>query len=79
MIQVFNFGRNLKHCDKPYIPMEYENMRGNEFYGVWKETRPLQFISLYSFFKYMTLPKTTQVLVLPARSEQYGLFLTPND
>ncbi len=27
----------------------------------------------------MTQPSTTQVLALPARSEQYGLFLTPND
>ncbi len=27
----------------------------------------------------MTHPSTTQVLALPARSEQYGLFLTPND
>ena len=32
-----------------------------------------------SFLNYMTQPSTTQVLALPARSEQYGLFLTPND
>ena len=28
---------------------------------------------------YMTQPSTTQVLARPARSEQYGLFLTLND
>ncbi len=27
----------------------------------------------------MTQPSTTKVLALPARSEQYGLFLTPYD
>ena len=32
-----------------------------------------------SFLNYMTQPSTTQVMALPARSEQYGLFLTPND
>ncbi len=32
-----------------------------------------------SFLNYMTQPSTTQVLALPARSEQYGLCLTPND
>ena len=30
-----------------------------------------------SLLNYMAQPSTTQVLALPARSEQYALFLTP--
>ena len=50
--------------------MECEKVQGNEFYG---SSFPR------SFFNYMAQPSNTQVLALPARSEQCGLFLTRND
>ena len=47
--------------------MGYEKVRGNKFFAVCFLV-PLN---------YMTQPSTTQVLALPATSEQYALFLTP--
>ena len=66
------FGRSIlagsyKLCTKFYMPMECEKVRGNEF------MLSPQFLKLYD------PTYTTKVLALPARSEQYGLFLTPND
>ncbi len=65
--------------------MGYEKVRGNKFFDVCelaqlplhkKTTRFLSATGL-SFLNLMTQPSTTQVLALPARSEQYALFLTP--
>ncbi len=60
-------------------------MRGNEFSGVCflvylvvlgrKQDSGTSFP--HSSFNYMTKCTTTQGLVLPARSEQFALFLTP--
>ncbi len=81
---------NLKLCDKTYIKYItngiWKSVRKRIFRcllpGIqmlhWRKQDPGSLFPR-SFLNYMTQPSTTQVLVLSARSEQYGQFLTPND
>ncbi len=52
--------------------MRKQIFRCYDFWALYQS--PLQRV-----LNYMTQPSTTQILALPARTEQYGLFLTPND